>query len=346
MRLSKDSYELHQAIRYNRADIVELFTSSSFEREYYEYDESEEIFQMEIAIMYADLDIFKLLAESDNEYFTEEDHENMFKLCIRNDRLDIIKYLVEDLNLDPNDYSTERYNTPPFFEACREGKLEIVKYLSSYFDINEVVGNFTSLGMAIYGKQQQVADYLIDAGFKNLSLKGTSDEEPIMACILNGWTSTANLLIDKGADVNRFNYASTRAYYPLEAAIKVKNLKIVKKLVEKGADPYMRYKQKPNAIEYAKSIADCEEIAQFLESVRRDDWIDYNEADCRKYLEYLDTLKRNVFCSLERVPEKFRSIELCALAQKNDSGKQGLMDRLASNAKNYKPWAEESPHWV
>jgi len=135
-----------------------------------------------------------------------------------------------------------------------------------------------ALVIATQSQSTKVMQALLAAPKIKVEVRNSSDESPLMLASLNGLTSVARQLVDKGADVNKpgwapLHYAATRGHLeimtllldnhayidasspngttPLMMAAFYGTPSAVKLLLEAGADPLLKNDQALSAIDFA-----------------------------------------------------------------------------------------------
>ena len=169
-----------------------------------------------------------------------------------------------------------------YFSAVNRGDVKVVRsLLQRGFDPNtrNEAGEH-GLFLAVKGGAMDVALTLIDAPKIDLEARNAKDESALMIAVLKGQTELAQILIDKGADVNKpgwtpLHYASTYGHVPLINLLLENNAYIdasspnestplmmaalygtpsaVKTLLEAGADPTLRNGAGMTAMDFALS---------------------------------------------------------------------------------------------
>jgi len=149
--------------------------------------------------------------------------------------LGIVKYLIEENNVDINVKSMVSEKTP-LHCAAEEGKLNVVDYLvkaGAHIDqpCNEK-GEATALQLACCTGQEEIVTYLVDAG-ANIHIGNRVDgETALLFAAKEGAEAVVKYLIEKGVDVNYEDAYTRSALY--HACLK-KLLDLVVYLVEHGA---------------------------------------------------------------------------------------------------------------
>jgi len=152
------------------------------------------------------------------------------KKCAEINREDIFYYLIEK-GISMNSYNY-KYNSPLFFYACRNNNLGLAEYLrkngDNVFFTNQFGDNCLSEVLRNKNVELETINYLIGLGFnvkKNNILAHCATHDTSSEIILE--------LIKAGADVNE---TDSWGFTPLINAISAKNLRIIKLLIEQGAN--------------------------------------------------------------------------------------------------------------
>ena len=170
-----------------------------------------------------------------------------------------------------------------FFTAVRTDDVSTIRsLLSRGFDPNtpDPKGQH-ALYLALREPSLKVAKLLIDTPKLNIDARNTVDENPLMMAALKGHTELVQLLISKGADVNKtgwapLHYAATfghlqimqmlldahayidaespNASTPLMMAAQYGTPSAVKLLLEAGADPLIKNQLGLTAIDFAQTV--------------------------------------------------------------------------------------------
>lgn len=100
---------------------------------------------------------------------------DMLKSAIENDNLEELKFLIQNVGVNPNVMNADRET--PFWLACSIGAKEIVVFLHQYVDINFSSSNGqTPLYIAAQNGHENIVNFLIDCGaiVHNLDKEGFS----------------------------------------------------------------------------------------------------------------------------------------------------------------------------
>ncbi len=167
-----------------------------------------------------------------------------------------------------------------FFQAVGNDDANTVRsLLARGFDPNTLDPKGQhALVIATQSQSTKVMQALLAAPKIKVEVRNSSDESPLMLASLNGLTSVARQLVDKGADVNKpgwapLHYAATRGHLeimtllldnhayidasspngttPLMMAAFYGTPSAVKLLLEAGADPLLKNDQALSAIDFA-----------------------------------------------------------------------------------------------
>ena len=183
-----------------------------------------------------------------------------------------------------------------FFSAIgQDDASKIVELLRRGFDPNTVdpAGN-AGLLLAVKASAWKVATLLANAPHSKVEVRNSADESPLMLAALKGELALCQLLIDKGADINKpgwapLHYAATNGHIavmqllldghayidaaspngttPLMMAARYGTPTAVKLLLESGADPLLKNDQAMTAIDFAhvaKRTESADIIAAFV----------------------------------------------------------------------------------
>jgi ankyrin repeat protein len=147
------------------------------------------------------------------------------------------------------------------FDIARKGKISDIKFLFEKDKniVNAIDDNGTSmLILACYRGNHEVAQFLIDNGadLNYVSKNGTA----LMACVVKNELSLVDALLKKKANVD---LADENGITALIFAVQLKNVPMVKKLVNSGANAGLKCKQEKTAFEYAV-FSNNEEIINLL----------------------------------------------------------------------------------
>jgi Ankyrin repeats (3 copies) len=104
---------------------------------------------------------------------------------------------------------------------------------SDYYQTNDFGFGTTFLELAIQNYHPEIVNALIDSGMNVNSLGGSSS--PLMEAVILNKTDAAQLLIEKGADIE---FKDENDITPLICAASSGNLELVKILISSGANPF------------------------------------------------------------------------------------------------------------
>ncbi len=167
-----------------------------------------------------------------------------------------------------------------FFSAVRQDDADqVVALLNRGFDPNTVdVAGYSGLMLAIKEDAFKAATALANWPTTKVEVRNGNDESPLMLAALKGELSLCQLLIKKGADVNKpgwapLHYAATKGHQPVMNLLLEENAYIdaaspngttplmmaahygtpsaVKLLLEAGADPMLKNDQGLTAFDFA-----------------------------------------------------------------------------------------------
>jgi ankyrin repeat protein len=122
---------------------------------------------------------------------------------------------------------------PPLHVAANEGLAEIVwLLLLDGADLNRLEQGWSALFLATTNPSSEIAELLLDAGAA--VDVGLYKETPLMRASGHGYLDTVQLLVARGADLNR---ADSQGHTPLHYAAEGGHHAVVKFLLDTGADP-------------------------------------------------------------------------------------------------------------
>ena len=205
-----------------------------------------------------DFDEFKRLVDLDDVYY-EENKLTIFKYAAyRQQKIDMVKYLVEEKKLDINEKDGWGYT--PLHYAVESNNENLVKYLLKHgadinallhwaaannveklvkylvehgADINkEDVRGKTPLYLAVEYNNKNLMKYLVEHG-ADINKEDEDWWTPLMSAINSGNENIVKYLVENKADINKQNKSGIT---PLYWAVYINNESIVKYLVEHGAD--------------------------------------------------------------------------------------------------------------
>ncbi|MFC5284691.1 ankyrin repeat domain-containing protein [Pedobacter alpinus] len=126
-------------------------------------------------------------------------------------------------------------------EASAAGKFDEVAHqiFKNPNQINNFSNDgFTSLGLACYFGQEEVARYLVLKGADvNLPSKNGYHVFPLHSAVVGNFTGISKMLIENGAEVN---VAQLNGLTPLHSAAQNGNIELIILLLEKGADTTLK----------------------------------------------------------------------------------------------------------
>lgn len=187
-----------------------------------------------------------------------------------------------------------------FFHALRNDNVAKLRELTQRgFDLNTRDENQSPpLLVALKNDSFKAAEYLVQQKAVDLDATNKTDENALMLAALKGRLSLVQLLIDREAQVNKpgwtpLHYAATHsgdasasivallidhhAYVdaespnrstPLMMAARYGDARVVKVLLEAGADPAIRNQQGMSAIDFANSVSRTENADLIAKAIR------------------------------------------------------------------------------
>jgi ankyrin repeat protein len=177
------------------------------------------------------------------EHVDKEGTQLLIQACYKG-KLEAVKFLVSK-GADLKEMRDTNYGNTPFLTACRWGHIDIVEYIASTVkDLDVSQGNTydsSALHLAIASENLDLIKLLFKLGYKVPKTGGTPP--------LNGVSSVEIMkyLLDLDLPVNVFSEYGTS---PLADAAYNGRLEIVKLLIAKGADPYLKNSSGENAFDY------------------------------------------------------------------------------------------------
>jgi len=176
--------------------------------------------------------------------------------AIKNENSTIVKLLLAS-GADPN--QTTFMKKSPLSVAIDSENLEIIELIvETGVDINSVFIK------SVEDDKGALTSYFIEKG-ADVNYSGFMGNTPLLYAIGNKNYNLVNQLISKGAKINYFNKYEGSSIPPLTKAVKTKDLKMVKLLVEKGANPHIDAGYN-SPIRKAKTY-NVPEIVAYLESL-------------------------------------------------------------------------------
>ncbi|KAL6847064.1 hypothetical protein ACP4OV_022917 [Aristida adscensionis] len=185
----------------------------------------------------------RLLKKLDLRVATDARGKNVLHFAASKGRLEIVKYLVEELGLDVNSRSI--HDETPMLFAAQNGSVPVLKYLIDHGGdpaCTDSSGS-TPLHYAAEHGQCEALRLLLSRGVPvdPLDLHGA----PLHKAASKSQDEAVKILLEHGADPNRvFNHI----FSPLMKAICGQSLKCVKLLVEAGADVNIRRPSGPSIL--------------------------------------------------------------------------------------------------
>lgn len=184
-----------------------------------------------------------------------------------------------------------------FFTAIKRDDADTIRsLLSRGFDPNTLdPAGEHGLILAVRGPATKSLELLIASPGIKVEVRTAQDESPLMLASLKGLTGICQLLIEKGADVNKpgwapLHYAATNGHLavmhlllehhayidagspngstPLMMASRYGSAAAVKLLLEAGADPMLKNDLGMSAIDFAQSVS-RQDVAELIASFVR-----------------------------------------------------------------------------
>ena len=196
-----DDTALTKAIRWNRLDIAQFLRKSGAEFQTFEDTTAPNV--LEIACENGNMDMIKWILDSGYSLTMKQEVDAMTGAA-QNDRIDVLKYLLDDKKFDINAEDGFGYTT--LENVSGTASLSTIKFLvDNGANVNGEKGQYTTpLTGAVMGNRADVAKYLIEKG-ADVNLAGTNDDakssRPLTEAIQTGLFDMVKLLVDSGASV-------------------------------------------------------------------------------------------------------------------------------------------------
>ena len=180
-----------------------------------------------------------LLKRGANINLIDKEGKNCFIWACIGGHLEMVQYLLETMKMNPNIKCKKEKSG--FHYACEHGHLQIVEYLYDKCDSNETsLENYYPIHYAV--RHLNIIKYLVkkmDEKKKgeetNTILDTLSDNGTILhKAVIYEIHDVIDYLIEQGVDINALNYANETALF---LASEIGNIRIMEKLIEKGANP-------------------------------------------------------------------------------------------------------------
>jgi ankyrin repeat protein len=227
-------------------------------------------------------DAVRILLENGSDPNVKEtaNGQTAIMFAAASDRVDVVKLLLSrgaDLNATSRveDFAALTIvndvdqNGVPRQQAAPTPGVKDVPGVTRPFNYNELIGKHGGLSALHFAARQgamATAEALLKAG-ANINMRGAGDRAtPIIVAAINGHFDMVSYFLDNGADPNLASEAGMfplyavlntqwqpRSFYPQPRAYlqqKIGYLELMKKLLDKGADPNARIYRKPWFTEY------------------------------------------------------------------------------------------------
>ena len=216
--------------------------------------------------------------------------------------LNLVKYFVEELHLDP--LQEEQTYAPAVNQAAANGKLDVLKYFLENCDINQeskakFSGETLLHAAVIYGYYPEVLDYLIKQRKCNVNITNTSNRTPLMTAVFFNRLPVVRYLLEvakanlqlkdiagktivhfayqhmpilnyllnehyPAIDINAVDNNSDTAIHQLIRNNQNANAAALKKLLQAGANSFLRNKQNMVPLQYPVNNTLREIISKFF----------------------------------------------------------------------------------
>ncbi|CAL4905359.1 unnamed protein product [Urochloa decumbens] len=216
------------------------------------------------AALDGNLRLLKKMAKKVDLRVVKDEGHNVLHAAAGMGRLEVCKYLVEEMGFDVNSATAE--GVTPTFLAAIDGNVPVLQYLMGRGGDPAVP---TSRGaMALHNAAEfghcEAVRLLLSKGVPvdPLDHRGT----PLHLAVLKDQDQTTKILLEHGADPNRVVH---HLFSPLVMACSAKSLKCMKLLVQAGADVNFKSSSGPSALMYAVNNG-FTDIVKFLLEVGAD----------------------------------------------------------------------------
>ena len=197
-----DNTALTKAICFNRLDIAKYLLECGAKFQTFENTTAPNA--LEIACGNGNLDMVKWILDSGYPLTTMQKVGAMTHAA-QNDRIDVLKYLLNDKKFDINSQS---YDDTVLEGATYCASLDTIKFLVEYgANVNGGKTQYSPpLTTAVMFNREDVVKYLIkkgaDVNLAGISSEGSKNSRPLTEAIQSGYFDMVKLLIDNGASVN------------------------------------------------------------------------------------------------------------------------------------------------
>ncbi len=151
-------------------------------------------------------------------------------------RIEKLKEIKKIKAAEQEEFDKQRKYDEMLFDGVEKNDAEKVKNaIEKGADINCVLGMYGSAPIYIAAKNAniEIAKILISNGVDINHMPGSIAQPPLFSAVRSGDVNIVNYFIKNGADIN---ITFSDHYSPLQMAIEINNLEIVKALVEAGVD--------------------------------------------------------------------------------------------------------------
>jgi len=252
---------LHNACEYGDLDIIDFLLKHGGEKIFYAVD-SREFTPLTVAAFKARNDVIKFLVEKWKCDINSPSGVHPLFMAVQHDAIPTVELLIK-LGADVNIIQTDR-KCSPLHLAASNNFLDVVKLL---------VGNKADVNI------QDARGYT-----------------PLIMASSEGYTECVRRLADAGADINHRSMEDFTT--PIYHAANANRIKVVRLLLERGADPLSTRNEKNETLAEIAKANKKEDMANLLET-----WVSLSPEErqkicvyCNKYLE--SAMKRCARCKV------------------------------------------------
>jgi len=252
---------------------------------------------------WSDLTFIKTLMEKRNGSFGTKEKECFLRCALKAGRLDITKYLIEEIGVSCDPKEKWAYNV--LHNACVSGKMNLVKYLveENGADVNakNEKGN-TPLHLTLISNSLDILKYLSGLPGVDIDARNEREETPLHLASYRGYLETVKYLVEvRGANIKA---VSNIHFLPFHYAIAGKKWDIAKYLIDRKGAPSIIILDETEQYQHVSV-----EVLMYRIKINRNVHIskkimkDYKETDFEEVVKYLIKLKKKEFILKEEFEE-------------------------------------------